>query len=159
MNVNIKEVNNFYKEQKNDPERQKKLKTYDEIQKIHEGIKAKCKKNPTMDNTVDLIISYLASGCLAEELPPRRILDYSGMKMRNYTEDENYVKTGKTGKCYFNQFKTKARIGSQTIDAPKELLLLINKWKKVNDKEYLLENEDGRAFYDIGIEQESCEIV
>jgi hypothetical protein len=144
MNKNIKVVNDFYKEQKNDPERQKKLKSFAEIVAIHEQIKARYKKNPTMNNRMDLLISYLVSGVLGEELPPRRVLDYSTMKIRNYAENENYIKGGK---FFFNQFKTKDRYGSQVISIPKELNTFINKWKQINEgSDYLLLNEDEKPF-------------
>lgn len=144
MNTNIKAVNDFYKEQKNDPERLKKLKSFDEILDIHESIKAKYKKNPTLDNRMDLILSYLVSGVLGEDLPPRRVLDYSSMKIRNYTEHDNYIKAGK---FYFNQYKTKDRHGTQIISIPKELNTLINKHKQINDNlDYLLLNEDDKPY-------------
>lgn len=144
MNSNIKVVNDFYKEQKNSPERNEKLKSYEEILAIHNQLKKVYKKNPTISNTMDLIISYLVSGALGEELPPRRVLDYSLMKLKNYTEADNYIKGGK---FYFNQYKTKDRYGSQVITIPKELNTLINKWKKQNeDSDYLLFNEDGKPF-------------
>lgn len=144
MNKNIKVVNEFYKEQKNDPERQKKLKSFEEILAIHEQIKAKFKKNPTINNRMDLLISYLVSGVLGEELPPRRVLDYANMKIRNYAANENYVKSGK---FYFNQYKTKDRHGSQVITIPKELNSFINKWKQVNEEsDYLLLNEDEKPY-------------
>lgn len=144
MNENIKAVNEFYKEQKNDPQRLKKLKSFDEILAIHESIKVKYKKNPTLSNRTDLIISYLVSGVLGEELPPRRVLDYSSMKIRNYTENENYIKAGK---FYFNQYKTKDRHGTQIISIPKELNTLINKHKQINENiDYLLLNEDDKPF-------------
>jgi hypothetical protein len=143
MNKNIKEVNNFYKTQKTNPERLAKLKTFEQIQAIHSEIQQKYKKNPTIDNTIDLLISYVVSGALGEALPPRRVLDYSLMKLRNYSEKDNYIKNGK---FYFNQYKTKDRHGSQVIDIPKELNTLINKWKKTNDTDYLLVNENNEAF-------------
>lgn len=144
MADNIKLVNDNYKEQKYNPERLKKLKSYEEIVAIHNEHKNKYKKNPTVNNTIDLLISYLVSGVLGEELPPRRVLDYSLMKIRNYTENDNYIKGGK---FYFNQYKTKDRYGAQVITIPKELNTLINKWKKVNEtSDYLLVNEEGTEF-------------
>lgn len=145
MNANIKAVNEFYKEQKNDPERLKKLKSFDEILAIHEQIKSRYKKNPTLDNRMDLIISYLVSGVLGEDLPPRRVLDYSSMKIRNYDKQkDNYIQAGK---FYFNQYKTKDRHGTQIISIPKELNTLINKHKQINDEiDYLLLNEDDKPF-------------
>lgn len=144
MGSNIKLVNDHYKEQKYDPERLKKLKSYEEIVAIHNEHKNKYKKNPTISNTIDLLISYLVSGVLGEELPPRRVLDYSLMKIRNHTENDNYIKGGK---FYFNQYKTKDRYGAQVITIPKELNTLINKWKKTNEaSDYLLLNEEGTEF-------------
>lgn len=144
MHSNIQKVREFYKEQKNTPERSGKVKNYDEIQAIHNQYKATYKKNPTISNAVDLLISYLVSGALGEALPPRRVLDYSGMKIKNYSDDENYIKGGK---FYFNQYKTKDRYGAQVIAIPRELNTLINKWKKQNDEsDYLLVNEDGKPF-------------
>jgi len=145
MNKNIKVVNDFYKEQKNDPDRLKKLKSFEEIVAIHDQIKAKYKKNPTMNNRMDLLISYLVSGVLGEDLPPRRVLDYANMKIRNFDkEKDNYIQAGK---FFFNQFKTKDRYGSQVISIPKELNTFINKWKQINDNsDYLLLNEDEKPF-------------
>jgi hypothetical protein len=97
-----------------------------------------------MNNRMDLLISYLVSGVLGEELPPRRVLDYANMKIRNYTDSDNYIKAGK---FYFNQYKTKDRYGSQIISIPKELNTFINKWKQINeDSDYLLLNEDEKPF-------------
>jgi hypothetical protein len=127
-------------------ERLEKLKSLDEIISIHNQFREKYKKNPTIDNTVDLIISYLVSGVLGEELPPRRILDYSLMKinLKNIDrEKDNYISNGV---FYFNQYKTKDRHGSQSIKIPKELNTLINKWKKINESDYLLLNEKGEPF-------------
>lgn len=144
MANNIKVVNDIYKEQKYDPKRLEKLKSYEEIVEMHDEYKAQYKKNPTASNTVDLLISYLVSGALGEELPPRRVLDYSLMKIRNFDKErDNYVNGGK---FYFNQYKTKDRYGSQVIAIPKELNTLINKWKKVNESDYLLFTEDGNPF-------------
>lgn len=144
MHKNIKVVNESYRQQKTNPVRLAKLKTSEEILAIHEEIKSRYKKNPTVNNIIDILISYLVSGALGEDLPPRRVLDYSLMKLRNYdTKIDNYIKAGK---FYFNQYKTKDRYGSQVIDIPKELNTLINKWKKINESDYLLVNEDNNEF-------------
>lgn len=144
MLKDIKVVNDTYKEQKNNPERMSKLKTYEEIVSIHNEIKEKYKMNQTNEHLVELILSYLCSGVLGEELPPRRVLDYSLMKIKNFDKDkDNYIKSGK---MYFNQYKTKDRYGVQMIPIPKELNVLINKWKKINNSDYLLVNVDGKEF-------------
>jgi hypothetical protein len=144
MMNNIKVVNDVYKTQKHKPERMEKLKTYEEIVSIHNQIKDKYKKNQTIDNLVELLISYLCSGVLGTDLPPRRVLDYSVMKIRNYDANrDNYIKGNN---MIFNQYKTKDRYGVQSIVIPKELMTLINKWKKINESDYLLLNEKGEPF-------------
>lgn len=149
MMEDIKEVNDFYKKQKNDPERQLKMKTYEEIVSVHNAVKKQYKSKPITDNLVDLLVSYLFSGALGNELPPRRLLDYSGMMLKNYNpEKDNYIKKGK---MYFNNYKTKDAYGTQVIDIPKELNTLINKWKKINDSDYLLVGEDGKPFTSSGL--------
>lgn len=144
MMTDIKVVNDNYKKQKTDPDRLSKLKTYEEIVSIHNNIKQKYKLNPKNDHLIELLISYLYSGVLGESLPPRRVLDYSLMKIKNFNKDkDNYIHSGK---MYFNQYKTKDRYGQQIITIPKELNTLINKWKKMNSSDYLLVNEDGKEF-------------
>jgi len=144
MLSDIKVVNENYKKQKTEPDRLDKLKTYEEIVRLHNEIKEKYRLNQTNEHLVELIISYLYSGVLGEALPPRRVLDYSLMKIKNFNKDkDNYIKSGK---MYFNQYKTKDRYGLQVISIPKELNTLINKWKKINDSDYLLVNVDGKEF-------------
>lgn len=149
MMEDIKEVNDFYKKQKNDPERQSRVKTFEEVVAIHNAIKGKFKSKPINDNLVDLLVSYLFSGALENALPPRRLLDYSEMKLKNYnSEKDNYIEKGK---MYFNNYKTKEAYGTQIIPIPKELNALINKWKKINDNDYLLVSEDGKKFTSSGL--------
>ena len=67
---------------------------------------------------------------------PRRSLDYGAMKIRNYDpKTDNYYKAGK---FYFNRYKTARKYGLQTLDVPKELQVLLRKWIKMNDTDYLL---------------------
>jgi len=69
-------------------------------------------------------------------LPPRRSLDYGAMKIRNYDpKTDNYYKAGK---FYFNRYKTANKYGLQTLDVPKDLQVLLRKWIKMNDTDYLL---------------------
>jgi hypothetical protein len=69
-------------------------------------------------------------------LPPRRSLDYGAMKIRNYDpKTDNYYKAGK---FYFNRYKTANKYGLQTLDVPKDIQVLLRKWIKMNDTDYLL---------------------
>lgn len=142
MLENVKVVNDHYRQQKTDPERLKNAKSFDEIKLLHNQFKNAYKNNPTNSNLIDLLISSVCSGAL-EGLPPRRVLDYAVMKVKNFNrETDNYFEKGK---FYFNQYKTKAK-GKQELEVPKELVTLINKRKKQSTSDYLLENESGEPY-------------
>ena len=69
-------------------------------------------------------------------LPPRRSLDNGAMKIHNFdTKTDNYYKAGK---FYFHRYKTADKYGLQTLDVPKDLQVLLRKWIKLNDTDYLL---------------------
>ena len=69
-------------------------------------------------------------------IPPRRSLDYSEMKIRNYdVKIDNYYKANK---FYFNKYKTVKTYGMQILDVPKELNNVLKKWIKINANDYML---------------------
>lgn len=137
----IKVVNDKYKEQKVEPTRE--IKPYSDILLIHHELINKLKKNPSAENYVNVIISYLSCG-INPDLPPRRILDYALMKMTSSkSNDENFIEKGN---FIFNIYKTSKRYGKQVVSIPKELITIINKWKKVNETDYLLVTEKGEPF-------------
>ena len=72
---------------------------------------------------------------------PRRSMEYSLLKLKNYDEKtDNYYKSGK---FYFNQYKTAYKYGLQIVDCPKELNDMIKKYLKINNGEYLLQSKKG----------------
>lgn len=143
MLENVKVVNDHYRQQKTDPERLKHAKSFDEIKLLHNQFKNAYKNNPTNSNLMDLLISSVCSGAL-DGLPPRRVLDYAVMKVKNFNrETDNYFEKGK---FHFNQYKTKAKGGKQEMEVPKELVTLINKRKKQSTNDFLLENESGEPY-------------
>jgi hypothetical protein len=81
-----------------------------------------------------LLVSFL--GGVVKDLAPRRSQDYSELKIRNYdTKKDNYYKSGK---FYFNIYKTASKYGLQIIDVPKELDVILKKWIKMNTNDYML---------------------
>jgi hypothetical protein len=79
-----------------------------------------------------LLVAFL-SGVI---MPPRRSMDYGEMKIRNYDlKKDNYYKSGK---FFFNKYKTSSTYGLQTLDVPKELNTLLKKWVKLNSNDYML---------------------
>lgn len=68
-------------------------------------------------------------------IPPRRLLDFSELKIKDYKEDDdNYIKGDK---LIFNKYKTKKNYGTQTVDIPKNLYNIYRKWLNYNDTDYL----------------------
>ena len=69
-------------------------------------------------------------------IPPRRSKDYVNFKIKNIDKKEdNYIDKNK---FIFNAYKTAKTYGQQSIDIPKQLKTILNKWIKVNPTEYLL---------------------
>eukprot|EP01038_Epipyxis_sp_PR26KG_P017870 gene17870-24971_t len=143
MLEDCKKTNDYYKEQtKNDKEKENWL-SFDEIKakydELYSKVKAMFSRNAVVDDKV--IIDYLVIACLsgASGLSPRRSMDYSEMKIKNYDpKTDNYYKNGV---FYYNQYKTSKKYGLTTIDIKKEapqLNDIIKKWIKINPTDYLL---------------------
>jgi hypothetical protein len=68
-------------------------------------------------------------------IPPRRLMDYSEFKLKDFVEDEdNYMKNGI---FYFNKFKT-AKFKKDSFKVPTKLKNLIQKWGRITNSPYLL---------------------
>ena len=77
-------------------------------------------------------------------MPPRRSLDYSEMKIRNFdTKTDNYYKANK---FYFNKYKTFKTYGMQILDIPKEFNKVLKKWVKINTNDYMIYSSNGNKF-------------
>lgn len=70
-------------------------------------------------------------------LSPRRLMDYTEMKIRNFDKNvDNYWDGG--AQFNFNKYKTAKTYGKDTVALPKDLKALLMKWKKKNPTDYLL---------------------
>ena len=94
------------------------------------------------------IVQYMLLACLGgvAGVAPRRSLDYTDLKLKNYSKDDNYYKGGK---FYFNIYKTSKHYREQIIDvkvkAP-EFYKLLQKWVKINPTNYLLFSSNQEKF-------------
>jgi integrase len=69
---------------------------------------------------------------------PRRSIDFGNMKWKNYdTEKDNYVDV-KNGKFVFQNYKTAKQYERQENEISKPLKVILNKWFKVADSDYVL---------------------
>ncbi len=140
MNENTKIINDMYKEQKVSPEKLEDMKTIEELREINNSLLLKAKKNPTEENWMDVMLSYLFTGVIPD-LPPRRLLDYVEMKKKNFNKDTDNYLTSK--EFVFNNYKTAKKHGKQSVAIPKELKPILNKVLKMGeDSDYLLHLND-----------------
>jgi hypothetical protein len=109
-----------------------------EIIKLHEDKANRLFKNKElnkgqMQDIQNYIILCLTSGIF---VPPRRSLDYTMMKWRNYdrTKDNVYDKKD----FVFNVYKTAKFYKQNVEEVPLELRKILNKWLKINPTDYLL---------------------
>ena len=69
---------------------------------------------------------------------PRRSVDFGNMKWKNYdSEKDNYVDI-KNGKFVFQNYKTAKQYEKQENEISKPLKVILNKWFKVCDCDYVL---------------------
>ena len=144
MNTIMKKVNDNYKDQKMNEKQKDNLISVNEIKEKYNLLSADAnlmlnKKKILNENVMMefLLMSFL-SGVL---IPPRRSLDYSEMKIRNYdVKTDNYYKGNK---FFFNKYKTVKTYGIQSLEIPKELNNVLKKWIKINENDYIIYSSNG----------------
>lgn len=145
MLVDIKTQAGKYLEQRTSPDRAEKLITPQQVREIHEALVACWKMRPSMNNWVDMLISFVCSGVLGPELPPRR-LEYSTMLMKGGDSSRDNVIDWRNRQFVFNVYKMARSSGQERITIPAELYKLLLKWRKINDSPYMLINSKGEPF-------------
>ena len=144
MKTIMKKVNDDYKDQKMNEKQKNNWVSIDEIKEKYDVLSADAnlmlrKKKILNENVMMefLLMSFLG-GVL---IPPRRSLDYSELKIRNYDiKTDNYYKANK---FYFNKYKTVKTYGLQILDVPKELNNVLKKWIKINTNDYMIYSSNG----------------
>jgi hypothetical protein len=138
----IKTVNDEYKEQKKNIKETENWITQEEIQKVfddyHNNAMNILKKKDW--NAIDIIelqkffILVFLSGIF---FPPRRSLDYTELKVKNFSNEDNYILKGV---IYFNIYKTSKTYGQQKIELPSHIDKMIKKYIKHIDNDYFFFN-------------------
>ena len=133
-------------------ERQKKnYISWDEVLKIYESLKTEAeplfKLNTLTVANFRKLMNYVLLSCYVL-IPPRRSLDYTAFKIRNFdTGKDNYMlpKSKKNKSVFvFNQYKNSSRMGPQEILIPNTLKTIIQKWTLKNPYDHLLTTADGK---------------
>ena len=145
MNSIMKKVNDIYKDQKMNTKQEENWISIDEIQRKYDALHLNAismlnKKKILNENVmIEFLLMSFLSGIL---IPPRRSLDFSELKIRNFdVKTDNYYKSGK---LYFNKYKTSKTYGLQIVDLPKELNTILKKWIKINTKDFMIYSSNGK---------------
>ena len=144
MNTIMKKVNDDYKDQKMNEKQKENWISIDEIKEKYNVLSADANlmlnKKKILNESLMmefLLMSFLSGVIIA----PRRSLDYSDMKIRNYdVKTDNYYRGNK---FYFNKYKTVKIYGIQSLEIPKELNNVLKKWIKLNENDYMIYSSNG----------------
>lgn len=140
MVVDIKVVNDAYKDRKMSPERKAQMKTPEQLKIINDDLISKYKKTKSSEDLNNVVISVLTSGVY---VPPRR-LEYASVKTKDFDKKtDNFIVKNKV---YLNNYKTFAKYGQQIVELPKEVMVYINKAVKTNDSGFLIQNKSGGGY-------------
>jgi hypothetical protein len=135
----MKTVNDRYTEQKKTPKQVENWISTDEIKQVYDDLHEKAMKMLSKKTIMDesKMMEFLLVGVLSGQvIPPRRSLDYSLMKIRNFdVKTDNYYKAGK---FYFNKYKTSDTYGLQVIDLPPHFNKMLKQWIKINPTDYMI---------------------
>lgn len=131
--------------------------TQDEIDKKMEEMKPFVNgwfKSKNLPKLQDYLILCLYGG---HYIAPRRAMDYTMFKLRDISDEYNYLDTYTKdkklrGRMVFNEFKTKQR-GQDIIEIPTELLSLLRKWKRTHEYDYLFFNAKGEPINSVIMNQ------
>lgn len=120
----------------------------DTVKNFHDNMKSVItpilKKNTLSDLERDAVQDYIILSLYVLN-PPRRIIDYTDMKLHDSGgHNYNYIKNKK---FYFNVYKSAKTYGEQIIPIDPELYTLLQKWRKLNpNRTWLLEKNNGNKF-------------
>ena len=107
------------------------------LAKLEADAKAIYKKTNISPQDLQEVQNYIIMALLSGKyIPTRRSKDFVDFKIKNITEDDNYIE-GKN-KLVFNSYKTAKTYGKQTIPLPIKLKNILFKWIQYNPTDYLL---------------------
>lgn len=128
-------------------------KLYDQMDKENRPLLSREKLNDRefqqLQNFVILALYHLQ--------PPRRLKDYTEMKLRNVDEEkDNFIKKNN---LVFNVYKTAKTHGKEEIAMNPKLKFILNKWRNLNPNEYMLVGLTGKKLSSSQLQQRLNQIL
>lgn len=141
MLSDIDEVNKENIEQKLNKKQKEAWMDWNEVLDIYNQLELSVKglwnKSELKKSEFLKLQNYVLLSCLVL-ISPRRSLDFVNFKLRNIDKNEDNYMSGND--FIFNSFKTAKSAGQQKVRIPTKLKTIINKWKRINENDYLLVN-------------------
>lgn len=143
MLKDIEQFNSNEMKQEKTPQQLENMIAPEEVEKIFDNLDQHAKiilkkeklSSSDLNELMKWVMVALTGGIFQA---PRRSIDFGNMKWRNYdSEKDNYVDV-KNGKFVFQNYKTAKQYEKQENEISKPLKLILNKWFKVNDSDYVL---------------------
>lgn len=152
MVIDAKSVNELYKQQKMSVSQEENWLDWSSIVAKYNEMKIQAdilfKKKTLSADEFGELNKFMLLSCYVL-FPPRRILDYSVMKIRNYSkETDNFIEKGN---WTFNVYKTAKVYGKQTFPISKEFQQYIKKWMTINETDFLIVNSNKKPYTTSGI--------
>ena len=141
MLEDVRDYNKEIHKQEKTPEQEENWVNSNEVKQLWGELKKNAdllyKKKDLKPNDLQEIQNYIIISLLGGVfIPPRRSKDYVDFFIKNINKDkDNYLDKNKMN---FNSYKTAKTYGLQTVEIPKPLLLILNKWIKINPTNFLL---------------------
>ena len=134
-------VNKLYREQQKSKKEERNWLDWNDILKKYNEMKTEIEPILKLKNINDesfFKINTFVLFSMFVLFPPRRVMDYSEMKLRNHdTKTDNYIVKNQ---MIFHKYKTFSSYGKQQFTINSDLQNLIAKWKKINTHDYLILN-------------------
>ena len=143
MLKDISSYNDNEMKQEKTPQQEENMISPEEVEKIFNNLdqhaKIILKKDKLTSTDINELMKWVMlalTGGIFQA--PRRSIDFGNMKWKNYDpETENHVDI-KNGKFVFQNYKTAKQYDKQENEITKPLKLILNKWFKVIDSDYVL---------------------
>lgn len=138
-----------YKDELENQEKTEKMKknwiTQEELKELYDKVKRRAmplfrETNLTFQDLYE--IQKLVVLSIYTLLAPRRLLDYTEMKIRNFDKKVDNYWEGAS--MFFSKYKTAKTYGKEQVSVPPALRTLLTKWRKINPTDYLLFNKKGQ---------------
>jgi integrase len=140
MLEDVRDYNTQIDKQEKTPEQKESWVNVSQVNDIFKSLKENAdllyKKKKLNINDLQEIQSYIIIALLGGiYIPPRRSKDFVDFKIKNITDDDNFL-DGKN--MVFNSYKTSKTYGQQIVPIDIVLLKILKKWIAVNPTDYLL---------------------